>query len=134
MVEYGFPAGLVPSGVVKPQGRDYNYFNKLAISWSSFGGGNNGNPDIFIPFSTQTVRFTNMTVDGYLPTTGASPLSVISVVEFSFNGTTVHGELGSGLHNVSLEFNNRVIGLVWFRVQSGSSGTVNVNVDAWGIR
>jgi hypothetical protein len=134
MTEFSYP---IPSGITKLQGRDYNYFNKIAVSWSAFGGGNSGNPDVFIPFSTDWVQFINLTVDGYVPTSSPSQFSPssVSVVEYSFNGNTVHGELGSGAHNVELTFQDRVIGLIWFRLQSGSGpGTVNVSVQAFGIR
>jgi hypothetical protein len=128
-MEYNF-GPLVPTGVTKYQGRDYNYFNKFTVTWSNFGGGNNGNPDGFISFSTQSMQFINLTVAQM-----ASPTYPgTSVVEYSFNGTTVHGELGSCLQNTYLDFENRVASLIWFRLQSGSSGTVVVSVQAWGTK
>jgi hypothetical protein len=130
-MEYSFPLG--PTGVTKYQGRSYDYFNKIPVTWSAFGGGNNGNPDIFIPFSTDTVQFTNLTTDGYTQVAGGGALYNTAVIEYSLNGTTVHGELGSGYHNTFLEFKNRVVGLVWFRIQSGS-GNATISVQAWGIR
>jgi hypothetical protein len=132
MTEFNFSP--VPSGVVKPQGRTYDYFNKLAVSWTSFGGGNNGNPDAFITFSTKEVQMINLTVDGYVPAAGGTSPYVGNVIEYSFNGTTVSGELGSGIHNASMTWRDRVVGLIWFRVQNGSSGTINVSVQAFAIR
>lgn len=116
-------------------GFSHNYFNKVAVTWSTFGGGSvdGYQPDMIInlPEPTSTVIFTNLTAtsstDGYIS-------SSTSVVEYSFDGTTVHGELGNHTSNLSLTFQNRVISLIWFRVQSGSSGTVNVSVQAWGVR
>lgn len=113
-------------------GYAHNYFNKIEVSWTTFGGGavDGYQPDMIInlPESTQAVIFTNLT---------AAPTGTFvadSVIEYSFDGNTVHGELGSCLQNVMLTFDNRVISCIWFRLQSGSSGTPTVSVQAWGIR
>lgn len=111
-------------------GYAHNYFNKLSVSWSTFGGGavDGYQPDMIINLlePTQTVIFTNLTT--------ASTPSSTSVIEYSFDGNTVHGELGNSLGNISLTFNNRVISCIWFRVQSGSTGPLEVSVQAWGVR
>lgn len=104
------------------QGRDYNFFEKVAVSASTFGGGSvdGYQPDLIITFSTQTIIFTNY---------GSA------IVEYSFNGQTVHGELtvfGTNPQRSSLTFENRTGSLIWFRMQSGGSATVAV--EAWGIR
>lgn len=93
-------------------GRDDNFFTKLSVSASSF----NEDCDIVIPFSTQTVTF-------QLETTGR--------IEYSFNGTTVHGDMENGKASASLTFENRVICKIWFRLASGA-GTVRI--EAWSIR
>lgn len=105
----------------KTRGRDFNFYQKIAVNWSTFGGGSvdGYQPDMIITFSTQGVLFLN---EG----TG--------VVEYSFNGNTVHGELDSTKPSVGLTFDNRVISMIWFRVKSGSSGPITVRVDAWSIR
>jgi len=111
--------------IKKTQGRDFNYFSKTAVNWTQFGApdgytlADGYGPDLFITFSTQSVIFLN---EGS------------GVVEYSFNGTTIHGELDSTKPSAGLSFDNRVICLVWFRVKSGSSGPINVSVHAWGIR
>jgi hypothetical protein len=131
---YPFPPQLGATGVTKYQGRDFNYYNKLSVTWSNFGGGNNGNPDIFISDSTNRVQFINLTLDGFIPSSSATTLPITSVLEFSFNGTTIHGELGTGVHNVARNFDDRPISLVWFRIQSGSTGPLLVSIEAWNIR
>jgi hypothetical protein len=131
-VDGGFPLG--PTGVTKYQGRSYDFYNKLGVTWSNFGGGNNGNPDLFIPFETDTVQLINLTVDQFIPASSSGALAATSVVEYSFNGTQVHGELGSGVHNIERTFIDRVIGLIWFRIQAGSTGPIVVTTQAWGIR
>jgi len=105
----------------KTQGRDYNFYQVANVSATTFGGGSvdGYQPDMIIRFSTTGVMFLN---EG----TGT--------VEFSFNGTTVHGELASGTSTSALSFDNRVISLIWFRVKSGSSGPIAVSVQAWSIR
>ncbi len=111
-------------------GYAHNYFNKLAVNWTTFGGGavDGYQPDMIInlPEPTYTVIITNLS-------TPTVPVST-SVIEYSFDGNTVHGELGNHINNLSLTFENRVISCIWFRVQSGSSGTINVSVQAWGVR
>ena len=111
-------------------GRDFNYFKKLNISATGFGSASisGQQPDMIITFPTYSVIFTNLTAAG----TGTFVPN--SVIEYSFNGQTVHGEIGSSPANVSLLFDNRVISTIWFRLQSGSSGSPLVSVQAWGIR
>lgn len=105
----------------KTQGLDFNYFIKTAVNWSTFGGGASDGigPDQIITFNTQAALFLN---EG----TG--------VVEYSFNGNTVHGELDSTNVTKGLAFDNRVISLIWFRVKTGSTGPITVSVQAWSIR
>lgn len=111
-------------------GYDHNYFQKLSVTWTSFGANSvdGYQPDLVInlPEPTYTVIITNLTT----PTT----VGATSVVEYSFNGNTVHGELGNHINNLSLTFQNRVISTIWFRIQSGSSGPISVSVQAWGVR
>jgi hypothetical protein len=109
-------------------GRDFNFFQKLSVDWSTFGGGSvsGQQPDMIITFPTQTVLFTNLSLaDGYTNS---------NVIEYSFNGQTIHGELGSSFENVFLTFSNRVVSTIWFRVQSGSTSPLIVSVQAWGTR
>ena len=106
------------------KGRDFNFYQKVAVDGYTFGAlsVSGAQPNIFISFPTQSVMFLN---EGTLST---------SVVEYSFNGNTVHGELDPSGVSKSLTFDNRVVSFVWFRIKSGSSGPVTVRVDAWGIR
>ena len=92
---------------------DYNFFKKIDVSSSSF----NEDYDMIITFTTQGIFFLN---EGS------------GVVEYSFNGTTVHGELDSSNLTKFLSFDNRVVSTIWFRVKIGSSGTIKISVQAWG--
>lgn len=105
-------------------GKDFNYYKKVSVDNITFGGQSvdGYQPSAFISFSTQAVMFLN---EG---TTSSQ------VVEYSFNGTTVHGELDPTLPSRAVAFDNRVISKIWFRVKSGSSGPITVRVDAWGLR
>lgn len=107
-------------------GRDWNYFQKITVTTTTFGGDSvdGYQPTIIIPFMTQSVMFLNLTASG---TSG-------SVVEFSFNGTQVHGELDPKNASIGLSFDNRVVSKVWFRVQAGSTGPISVSVQAWSTR
>jgi hypothetical protein len=103
------------------KGRNFNFFEKIAVSATTFGGGSADGyqPDTLISFPTQGITFLN---EG----TG--------VVEYSFNGTYVAGELDSTKASAGLTFDNRVVSFIWFRVKTGSSGPINVSVHAWGTR
>ena len=114
-------------------GYSHNYFSKLSVTWNTFGGGASDGyaPDLIINLlePTYTVIFTNLTA-----TSSTDGYASGSVLEYSFDGNTVHGELGSNTNNFSRAFQNRVISAIWFRTQSGSASTINVSVEAWGIR
>ena len=107
-------------GIKKLQGRDFNYYQEVNVNWTAFGGNSSDGygPDLIIPFTTQGVLFLNQ---------GSG------VVEYSFNGSTKHGELNSAGLTQSLAFDNRVISLIWFRLKNGSPGSINVAVSAWSI-
>ncbi len=116
------PTNNFPNIGYKTHGHDFNYFQKVAVNTSTFGGGSvdGYQPDMVITFSTQGAIFIN---EGSC------------VIEYSFNGTTVHGELDSASSvTKSLTFNNRVISMIWFRVKTGSTGPITVSVQAWGLR
>lgn len=99
---------------------DHNFFEKEDVNWTVFGANavDGYQPDMIVRFTTVGVIFIN---EGS------------GTVEYSFNGTTVHGELTGGATspNRSLTFANRVISKIWFRVKSGSSGPITVSVQAW---
>jgi hypothetical protein len=95
-----------------------NFYQKVSVIESDFGSESvdGYQPNIIIRFNTAGVIFQN---EG----TG--------VVEYSFDGWTVHGELDSTLPSRTMSFDNRIISMIWFRVKSGSSGPITVRVDAW---
>ena len=104
-------------------GFDPNFYQKVDVNWATFGGQTDGNsPDIIITFPAQSVILLNEA------TTSSQ------VVEYSFNGQTVHGELDPSLPSRGLSFDNRVISKIWFRVKSGSAGPITVRVDSWSTR
>jgi hypothetical protein len=118
------PTNNYPGIGKKTQGKDFNFYTKLEISSTSFGGDSvdGYQPDTIITFPTQSVIFCN-------EETGSS-----KVVEYSFNGYTVHGELDPTLPSRTMTFDNRVISMIWFRVKSGSSGPLTIRIDSWGTR
>ena len=101
-------------------GRDHNFYEKADVTWTGFGSNSTDGyqPDMIVQFSTTGAIFVN---EG----TGT--------VEYSFNGTTVHGELVGATTSPTrtLTFLNRGISKIWFRVKSGSSGPLTVSVQAW---
>lgn len=109
------------AGIIKGNGKDYNFFEKQDINWITFGGGASDGygPDMMIPFTTQSVIFIN---EGN------------GIIEYSFTGKTVHGELDSSSVTKGLIFDNRVVSLIWFRVKTGSSGPIKISVQAWSTQ
>lgn len=103
-----------------------DFFQKVEVNWAQFGAldgytvTDGYGPDLIIPFTTVGLSFIN---EG--STTSNS-------VEYSFDGTTVHGDLVPTKPSASLEFKNRTVSLIWFRLKTGSTGPVTVRVEAWG--
>lgn len=101
------------------KGRDFNFFQKKAVSSATFGSSSDGYLcDMIIDFPIAGL---------ILHTEGTST----NTVEYSFNGNTVHGELIPGTNRATITFLNRKISAIWFRVKSGSTGPITVSVEAW---
>lgn len=92
-------------------GKDYNYFGRIAVSSASF----NNDADAIFAFN------------------GNSSFSLINegtgTIEYSFNGSTVHGDLVPNTPSAGLGFNRRGQAKVWFRLKSGAIS--NVRIEAF---
>lgn len=122
-----------PTGPYKPVtwGKDHNFYKEVIISATTFGA--DTLPDgystvdgydcnAFIWFPPQTIILLNKTVAG----------TASKIVQYSFNGNTVHGELDAAdTATRCLIFNNRMVNKIWFRVKSGSSGPITIAVQSW---
>jgi len=78
--------------------------------------------------------------DGYFPSTSQVSLDFTpsgitllnrgsAVVEYSFDGTSVHGDMDPTDESVQAIFNGRNESNIWFRTASGPQ---DVRVEAWG--
>ena len=95
-------------------GKDFNFFKRVTITSATFSS----DCDIVINISGQE-GFT-MHNEG----TG--------VVEYSFNGTTVHGDMDSTQDSKTLKFDHRRVSKIWFRIKSGSN--IPVRFEAWAAK
>jgi hypothetical protein len=95
-------------------GKDFNYFKKPIITSTTFKP-NNEEPDIL--FNIKYLVSFSMVNEGN------------AKVEYSFNGTTVHGDMIPGTATSTITFDNRRVSAIWFRVPDG--GSVTVRVEAW---
>lgn len=95
----------------KTNGRDFNFYQKNQVSSSLF----TDDCDMIITFPTQGVLFS---------------LEGTGVIQYSFNGNTIHGEMDSSKSSKDLTFNFRNITKIWFKLISG--GPLYVRVEAWG--
>lgn len=91
-------------------GKDWNFFERVTITNTEFPD----SCDILININ----YLNNLRLDN----------EGTEVVEYSFNGNTVHGELDPNGATASLLFVDRRENKIWFRVDSGS---VDVRVEAW---
>lgn len=95
----------------KTQGKDFNFFTKITVTDTSF------------PTDAQVV----------IPFAGQSGFSLVNegatVIEYSFNGITLHGDLTPGTPTAAIIFDDRRIPAIWFRASSSSS----VRVEAWAV-
>lgn len=103
------------------KGKDFNFYKALAITETTFGGNSvdGYQPNLIITFPNYGLILTNETSG--------------QVAEFSFNGNTVHGILDGSSTSTTrvMTFLNRQVSTIWFRVKSGSSGTINITITAW---
>ena len=100
------PKGPVTSGV------DFNYWQRLdSITQTSF----NTAADAIFAFKGGT-RDIILTVEGS------------TTVLYSFNGSTVHGELIPSSDRSQLIFHRRPVTKIWFKV---ATGTGAVTIEAW---
>jgi hypothetical protein len=95
-------------------GRDFNFF-KSVTPGSAVLGTFGTDADAVITFSTYTVTL-------WAPSG--------TVVQYSFNGNTIHGTLDGSSTTAPnfLVFENRSIAKIWF------AGSGTVRVEAWSIR
>ena len=54
------------------------------------------------------------------------------IVQYSFDGTNVHGDLVPGTPAAGLTFDNRIESSIFFRLESAGS-PVTIRVEAWGF-
>ena len=94
------------------------FFENVAVNWTTFAGTSDGYHPTNFGFTTQTIMLSNQ---------GSG------VVEFSFDGVTVAGQLDPNDVTSSLSFDNLATTAIWFRLKSGSVGTVTIAVQAWSI-
>lgn len=103
----------------KNNGRDFNFFEKISVTNTTFGVSGDGYLcDMIIDFPVAGL---------ILHTEGTST----NTVEYSFNGNHVHGELIPGSGRATLTFLNRKVTAIWFRVKAGSVAPITVSVEAW---
>lgn len=95
-------------------GKDFNFFRRVTVVSTSFSSDCN----IVINITGQE-GFT-MHNEG----TG--------IVEYSFNGNTVHGDMDSTKDSKTLKFDHRRVSKIWFRIKTGSS--IPVRFEAWAAK
>lgn len=93
-------------------GRDFNFFQKIEVTSTTFSN----DCDLIIPFPTRGVMFL-LESDG--------------VVEYSFNGNTLHGDMDFNAATKGIVFDNRTITKIWFRRVSGTA-PLTVRIESWG--
>lgn len=91
----------------------FNYFKKVTITNTAF----TTSPDANFGFN-------------------ASGLSLLNrgsiVVEYSFDGENVHGDLNPSDPSVGVTFDQRAENKVWLRL--AIAGSAEVRIEAWGTR
>lgn len=96
-------------------GKDFNFFQRVTVNSTQFSEIS----DVTVPF-----RNTNM---GFLLLFEGS-----GIIEYSFNGNVIHGDMDSSSGSYGLVFDNRKISAIWFRLKTAAPG-VSVRVEAWAV-
>lgn len=99
-------------------GKDFNYFTKITVTDSEFS--DQSNAAIAFPIRCLTLLNEGTTTS--------------QIIEYSFNGHTVHGDMTPTKGSASLSFEDRAVSGIWFRVKSGSAGPITVRVEAWATK
>lgn len=103
------------------KGQNFNFYKRLGVSNTTFGvASSDFREDILVPFSTQGFQILN------------EETAANKVVEYSFDGFNVHGEINPTMPNRLSVFQNRIACKVWFRIKSGSVANVVIAFEAWG--
>lgn len=92
-------------------GKDFNFFQKVTVDGYEFPQ----LADVAISFRGQ-FSFTLVNEGN-------------NVIEYSFNGNTLHGDLTPDTPTSALAFDNRRISKIWFRAPGG--GDPVVRIEAW---
>jgi hypothetical protein len=99
------------------QGKDFNFFQTLAVTDGYFNHNPLNDADVFFNFRGQ-VSFS-------LVNEGAG------IIQYSFNGQTLHGDMTPGTPTQAIFFDNRRVSKIWFRLRGGQPDST-VRVEAWG--
>lgn len=76
------------------------------------------------PESPQVVIDTSMPITGFSMSNEGD-----KIVEYSFDGKTVHGDMTPNKPSAFLKFNGRIINKIYFRLKE--AGSTIVRVEAW---
>lgn len=94
--------------------KDSNYFNKVHISDTFFSVA----PTTSWNFASQAIALMVQSND------------INDVIQYSFDGTTVHGDMVPTFPSEAIVFDNRIQSKIWFRRES-SGDPVIIRVEAW---
>lgn len=93
--------------------------------------------NFFNRFLASTIEFHNNMVSWSFNSTGIMLLTESTaptdIVQYSFNGTDVHGEIRPNTPAAGLSFDNRTESRIYFRLVEGANPTI-VRVETWGSR
>lgn len=95
-------------------GYDYNYFKRITVTATSF----QSDSDVVFNINAPLCSF-SLVNEGNV------------TVTYSFNGSTIHGDLIVGTPTQAIFFDNRSVSAIWFSVPSGSA---NVRVEGWATK
>ena len=94
--------------------RDKNFFHKMVVEDTAF-------------VSTQHVRWSFNSTGLALLVESNDP---DDIVQYSFDGKSVHGDLTPLLPSEGIVFDNRIENNIWFR-RVNAGGSVVVRIEAW---
>ena len=106
---------MAAGGIPKiERGKDFHHFQRFVVDGYAF--------DDFSDV-TFNIRHSNLSFSMVFEGSG--------VIEYSFNGNTLHGDMTAGSPTAAIFFDNRNIRGIWFRIASGAGGVVRV--EGWAL-